>query len=164
MAKRSAEGDNLVKVADAIREKGDTSDTLSFPDGMVSAIRNIECLSTCIASSFIIETTGVDEVKLPVTGLTKLQSIYLFRPDYSSTADQMTIDSLFIVFASDGSTIEAVTSTSINTNNISTSNFRNLNSDITLQVIVTSSGIEIYSHKNYEGYFFGKYYYCIYGY
>ena len=33
---------DLTRVADAIREKGGTSDTLNFPDGFVSAVEAIE--------------------------------------------------------------------------------------------------------------------------
>lgn len=36
------QGASLTEVADAIREKGGTTAPLSFPDGMASAIRNIQ--------------------------------------------------------------------------------------------------------------------------
>lgn len=36
------QGASLTEVADAIREKGGTTAPLSFPEGMASAIRNIQ--------------------------------------------------------------------------------------------------------------------------
>ena len=42
MAKYSVDGTSLISVADAIREKGGTTDALTFPDGMVSAIEAIK--------------------------------------------------------------------------------------------------------------------------
>lgn len=35
-------GADMVSVADAIREKGGTSEPLSFPEGMAEAVRNIK--------------------------------------------------------------------------------------------------------------------------
>lgn len=42
MAKYLVQGASLTTVADAIREKGGTTDLLSFPAGMVEAVRNIQ--------------------------------------------------------------------------------------------------------------------------
>ena len=42
MAKRIVEESSLVSVANAIRTKGETTDSLTFPDGFVTAIGNIQ--------------------------------------------------------------------------------------------------------------------------
>lgn len=41
MAEYLIQGASLTTVADAIREKGGTSEPLSFPEGMAKAVRNI---------------------------------------------------------------------------------------------------------------------------
>lgn len=41
MAEYLVQGESLTTVADAIREKGGTSEPLSFPDGMAAAVRDI---------------------------------------------------------------------------------------------------------------------------
>lgn len=42
MAEYLVQGKSLTAVADAIREKGGTSEPLSFPEGMAKAVRNIQ--------------------------------------------------------------------------------------------------------------------------
>lgn len=42
MAEFLVQGESITAVADAIREKGGTTAPLSFPEGMASAIRNIQ--------------------------------------------------------------------------------------------------------------------------
>ena len=42
MAEFLVQGASLTAVADAIREKGGTTDPLSFPAGMAEAVRNIK--------------------------------------------------------------------------------------------------------------------------
>lgn len=42
MAEFLVQGASLTAVADAIREKGGTSEPLSFPAGMAEAVRNIQ--------------------------------------------------------------------------------------------------------------------------
>lgn len=42
MAEFLVQGESITAVADAIREKGGTSEPLSFPAGMASAIRGIQ--------------------------------------------------------------------------------------------------------------------------
>lgn len=42
MAEYLVQGESLTTVADAIREKGGTSEPLSFPDGMAAAVRDIQ--------------------------------------------------------------------------------------------------------------------------
>lgn len=42
MAEFLVQGASLTAVADAIREKGGTSEPLSFPEGMAKAVRNIQ--------------------------------------------------------------------------------------------------------------------------
>lgn len=42
MAEYLVQGASLTTVADAIREKGGTSEPLSFPEGMAKAVRNIQ--------------------------------------------------------------------------------------------------------------------------
>ena len=42
MAEYLVQGESITAVADAIREKGGTTAPLSFPDGMASAVRNIQ--------------------------------------------------------------------------------------------------------------------------
>ena len=42
MAEYLVQGASLTEVADAIREKGGTSEPLSFPEGMAEAVRNIQ--------------------------------------------------------------------------------------------------------------------------
>lgn len=42
MAEFLVQGESITAVADAIREKGGTSEPLSFPAGMAKAVRNIQ--------------------------------------------------------------------------------------------------------------------------
>ena len=42
MAEYLVQGESITAVADAIREKGGTTAPLSFPAGMVEAVRNIQ--------------------------------------------------------------------------------------------------------------------------
>lgn len=42
MAEYLVQGESITAVADAIREKGGTSEPLSFPAGMAKAVRNIQ--------------------------------------------------------------------------------------------------------------------------
>lgn len=42
MAEYLVQGESITAVADAIREKGGTTDPLSFPAGMAEAVRNIQ--------------------------------------------------------------------------------------------------------------------------
>lgn len=42
MAEYLVQGESITAVADAIREKGGTSEPLSFPEGMAKAVRSIQ--------------------------------------------------------------------------------------------------------------------------
>lgn len=42
MAEYLVQGESITAVADAIREKGGTSEPLSFPEGMAAAVHNIQ--------------------------------------------------------------------------------------------------------------------------
>lgn len=50
MAEYLVQGESITAVADAIREKGGTTDPLSFPAGMAEAVRNIQSGSGDLSS------------------------------------------------------------------------------------------------------------------
>lgn len=76
MSKLVIDTSDLTSVADAIREKGGTSATLNFPDGMVSAIRNIPMKSMRI-SKVVDITTASNLLTIPISGINTVQSIHV---------------------------------------------------------------------------------------
>lgn len=60
MAEMLVQSESLVSIADAIREKGDTSDALVFPDGFISAIQavgDVAPFTSVICGTFVAECT-----------------------------------------------------------------------------------------------------------
>lgn len=58
MAEYLVQGESLTEVADAIREKGGTSEPLSFPEGMAKAVRGIPSGGTDISLGLTAATVG----------------------------------------------------------------------------------------------------------
>lgn len=58
MAEFLVQGESITAVADAIRETGGTSEPLSFPEGMASAVRNIPSGGTDISLGITAATVG----------------------------------------------------------------------------------------------------------
>ena len=60
MAEMLVQSESLISIADAIREKGDTSDVLVFPDGFISAIQavgDVAPFTSVICGTFVAEYT-----------------------------------------------------------------------------------------------------------
>lgn len=81
MAEYLVQGESITAVADAIREKGGTSEPLSFPAGMAEAVRNIQSgdLSLGITGAQvgkIAKITAVDETGKP----TKWEPVNISKP------------------------------------------------------------------------------------
>lgn len=58
MAEYLVQGESITAVADAIREKGGTSEPLSFPEGMAAAVRGIPSGGTDISLGLTAATVG----------------------------------------------------------------------------------------------------------
>lgn len=67
MADYLVQGASLTTVADAIREKGGTTAPLSFPEGMASAIRNIQSGGGDLSSVDVYIADFTSDVDLTVT-------------------------------------------------------------------------------------------------
>lgn len=67
MAEYLVQGASLTAVADAIREKGGTTAPLSFPEGMASAIRNIQSGGGDLSSVDVYIADFTSDVDLTVT-------------------------------------------------------------------------------------------------
>ena len=168
MGKRSAEKTNLISLADAIREKGNTSDGLTFPDGMISAIGDLTGLSTRITGTVTEDYSGKTTLDIPITGLSKFQLIYLRRLETNHSTNQLTLDSLVMIMESDGLTKDIDAVTTVNTTDALVNTFSNLNnnSSIRLNTVILQDGyIRLHSDSPFnDGYFFGTYQYEIIGY
>lgn len=171
MGKLSAEGGNIGLVANAIRSKGGTSSTLKFPTGFVSAITNMSMSSSCVTGSVTVSTN--DELTIPVTNLSKIQSLCLIQTDYF-TNSKLVLDSVILFMAEDGSdvvvgkeitvtagAVAGSTHATTSDNRITLHNNLNIGADF-VYVTAEEDGIKIMTCYT-DQYFRGTYTYYIYG-
>lgn len=92
MSKYYAEGSDLTAIANAIRTKGGTTESLEFPDGFVSAIGDINAGSsglTLLGSGTYTKTSASSQIQIPVTWGTGTPKIcYFYNTTPPDSTDQ----------------------------------------------------------------------------
>ena len=155
---------SMTKIADAIREKGNTSDGLTFPDGMISAIENLTF--TSVRKNGVVEASTFQEfVTIPLNDLSKLQVVHLCLLD-TETIQSPRVQTLTMTLTDnsvDGySIVSVIDSTGLSRSTIMTdSNFDNYRYYVTLTKNSNTINIEIDSDM--LGHFYGSYAYEIFG-
>jgi hypothetical protein len=165
MAKRSVEESSLDSIANAIREKTGSKWALKFPDEMIYTIEQLKKPSTRKSGTVTLDYGPTIFITIPVTDLTKIQTVYLRRVyDPELYINDRIVDTLTMFFNADTATLETATATSYN-NYARTSVFYNLNNNSKerLTVYMSESGLGIESSMHFEGYFYGTYYYEVLG-
>lgn len=153
MSKVVVDESSLTSVANAIRSKGGTSDKLTFPDGMVSAIENIPLLSS--RKSVVVEvSTPSSMLAIPISGISTLQMVCVSMIDDDSY-DGIRLFTLILFFNSSNSLTAIQTVADNDYDNVQYSLSR---STERYEVAKSSSYLTINSEAPASwGYFYGRY-------
>lgn len=157
MSKVVIDETHLTNVANAIRTKGGTSGKLTFPDGMVNAINNIESKSTRKSVAFE-ATEATNQMKITTSGITTLQSIYITHLDnvMNFSFGEQVVCSLTIILSSSGSSIANGSHFSLCPNDWHWSSYYSLTNRFSIRKYSSYIMIESSTPSSY-GWFYGRY-------